>query len=333
MADKKFNPHIRGLIFGSLIGDAMGIQFEFYEKNLINIPDNLTYKKSHFLPIEACNWSDDGDNIILLLDTIIESRFTEQCICKKIDYFLYARKLKNWLINGIPELGTTTGIGCGNTIYTVVNHPDFETDPHKSSNEIFLKTKSSSNGAIMKISAISLSSNDENIVIENTINVCKVTHSSPLAISSCIAINIILYRIIHNKFSPFNINEVEATINKIISKILKMSLLKGDEIKEFIKHIRFDHIESIKLDEEFKVGYTLKTMACAFWVLRNNIIGYEKLLKKIYSQGGDTDTNGCVAGAVAGCILGVYSLPINWFNDLKNKDFVDEKIKKIELLF
>ena len=43
MANKKSNPCISGLVFGALIGDAMGIQFEFYEKKLINIPHNLSY--------------------------------------------------------------------------------------------------------------------------------------------------------------------------------------------------------------------------------------------------------------------------------------------------
>ena len=84
----------------------MGIQYEFYAKDLINVSNRLSYRPSHFLPIKAGSWSDDGDNLLLLLRTINESK------TQTLDYMAYAKKKKHWALNGISELGQTTGVGC-----------------------------------------------------------------------------------------------------------------------------------------------------------------------------------------------------------------------------
>ena len=114
---------LKNIAYGSLIGDAMGIQYEFYSRELIDVPYELKYNPSHFLPIEAGRWSDDGDNVLLVIDTLLESK------SKIFDYMLFSKKLYNWVHNGIQELGDKTGVGCGNTVYMCVTDNDFLNNP------------------------------------------------------------------------------------------------------------------------------------------------------------------------------------------------------------
>ena len=45
-------------------------------------------------------------------------------------------------------------------------------------------------------------------------------------------------------------------------------------------------------------------------------------------QGGDADSNACVAGAMLGCKLGLEMMPESWKMGLKHKDWLDEKIDR-----
>nr|QBK89453.1 MAG: ADP-ribosylglycohydrolase [Mimivirus LCMiAC02] len=314
---------IKGLVYGGLIGDAMGVQFEFLPTEQVKIPSKLTYENSPFLNIEHGRWSDDGDNIILLLQTMTE------CNNSKIKFhMLYAKKLKFWANNGICELGDKTSIGCGNTVYTTVCDKIFEKDPHKAAFNTYQKRKSNSNGAIMKIAPLGMLS-DEQEIITNTINVSKVTHYSTLSQAACLSITLLIHYIITERFNPFDSNETLKIIDHIINKVFKnVESLTLYEKQEFVKYIRVKKLDDLDLNEEFNVTYCLKTLGTAFWALCNIHKSYKYLMKNIYSKGGDTDTNGAVAGAIVGCCKGYTGLPENWLKNLKYKEYIEKQIKK-----
>jgi len=311
---------MKSLVYGALIGDAMGVQFEFYEKKNIKPLLILEYNDSQVLPIKAGCWSDDGDNVLLLLQVMKERKHTDI-----VSYKEYAKKLMYWLNNGIPELGHTTSIGCGNTMLTVISHPYFDENPFKASEVVNIKKPSLSNGSIMKIAILGLSSLNEDIVIQNTIEITKVIHNNNLTIAVSLSITLIIYYIYnHNQtYNIYDAYKLQLLIQKVFCIICKNINLNQEDKIELLKHMSFTEISDIKLDEEFKIGYCLKTMACAFWALRNIHKGFEKLMETIYYEGGDADTNGCVVGAILSLIFGFDALPTMWIKELKNKEYVE----------
>ena len=59
------------------------------------------------------------------------------------------------------------------------------------------------------------------------------------------------------------------------------------------------------------MGYTLKAMQVALWcALRAP--DFEEAMVAVVSAGGDTDTNGAVAGAVLGARFGCRAIPPRW---------------------
>lgn len=48
----------------------------------------------------------------------------------QVDYKDIARRIKNWMKHGIPELGDFGGLGLGRTTATVLRQKKYEDDPH-----------------------------------------------------------------------------------------------------------------------------------------------------------------------------------------------------------
>ena len=59
------------------------------------------------------------------------------------------------------------------------------------------------------------------------------------------------------------------------------------------------------------MGYTLKAMQVALWCARR-AADFEEALVAVVNAGGDTDTNGAVAGAVLGARFGLAAVPERW---------------------
>jgi ADP-ribosyl-[dinitrogen reductase] hydrolase len=71
------------------------------------------------------------------------------------------------------------------------------------------------------------------------------------------------------------------------------------------------------------MGYTLKTMQVGLWAL---VRGWdlEASLIGVIEAGGDTDTNGAVAGAALGCRDGLEAIPQRWLDRAPGRDRVLE---------
>jgi len=77
----------------------------------------------------------------------------------------------------------------------------------------------------------------------------------------------------------------------------------------------YEDLGELELDDPMDMGYTLKTMQVAVWCSRRDA-SFEQTLVDIVAAGGDTDTNGAVAGAVMGAREGASRIPARWAGNL-----------------
>jgi hypothetical protein len=54
----------------------------------------------------------------------------------QFDKMLFAHKMLAWCRKGFPELGDSGGMGRGMTTVKVLEHPDYQTDPHQVGGQI-----------------------------------------------------------------------------------------------------------------------------------------------------------------------------------------------------
>jgi hypothetical protein len=71
------------------------------------------------------------------------------------------------------------------------------------------------------------------------------------------------------------------------------------------------------------MGYTLKAMQVGLWALRQKL-SFKEVLVEVVEAGGDTDTNGAVAGAVMGARVGLSGIPPRWRDNIRDPDYLIE---------
>lgn len=63
-------------------------------------------------------------------------------------------------------------------------------------------------------------------------------------------------------------------------------------------------------------GHCVHSYRLALWALNNYQLGFEDALSAVIATGGDTDTNGAIAGAMLGAALGINAIPDRWIDQL-----------------
>jgi ADP-ribosylglycohydrolase len=305
---------IKGLIFGQAVGDALGLSTEFLSKrdvSLVYKNSNITYdnilQDEHRKMWKKGEWTDDTDMCIIIFKHLLNSKDFQ------VDEKILAKDLKYWYLNGlkIDENYTKPSCGIGRNIGRVLNDIEFLNNPKLSS--LIISLNCPSNGAVMRSSFISLFPN----YINNTINSCKITHYSEDCVISCLFLVILLKKILENDVIDDDDKGIDSKIDEVL---LFIEELKYDT-EELKKYINVKSLDELKLNEN--IGYTYKPLGCAIYALKNYNNSFYDTLQNIIKEGGDADTNCCVAGSLLGSYIGYDKIEKFLIDGLHNKIFLD----------
>ncbi|ELR10481.1 hypothetical protein VC83_01820 [Pseudogymnoascus destructans] len=114
------------------------------------------------------------------------------------------------------------------------------------------------------------------------------------------------------------------------------STLKGEEYR---KYCYAKTLRELELDDK-TMGYVLKCLSSAVLTLRfatREGLGldtrstglFETLISNLIMQGGDADTNACVAGALVGSWVGYSRLPLHWSKGMRNAEWLVAKAETL----
>ena len=119
--DPRLVDRLLGCIYGQALGDAYGLSTEFEDRedvarkypncSLIPFPDYVL--TGHNRRWMRGDWTDDTDQWILILLTLMFHDGDER---------VFAQKLTNWIYYGYPELGDHGGMGLGANVSQVIRH-------------------------------------------------------------------------------------------------------------------------------------------------------------------------------------------------------------------
>ena len=365
---------IKGIIYGGAIGDALGLATEFMSRNDINKHyENIkifTYsdivQDYHRSIWKKGDWTDDTDQTIIIMKSIIEDSV--------FNTNTYANKLIELINNGLPECDDTKSHGVGNSITLWWGDKYALSNPHKAGLRAFIynpfnQMSNESNGGIMKSSVLAtVNFNNIDDVIKNTINMCSVTHPSPICVYSCIVLNYIIAQLIKTSdrskkmITDIMFNSIKETkdyiedyINQFKQNISDILLEENDDddmlesIKEIIRKkydsvinnittksivskietcFYYGSIELCELDKH--IGHTLKPFICAIYALDKALNGesFEQIISNIILEGGDADTNCTVAGSMLGAFYGYTNIPSSYVNDLVYESVLNNYVEK-----
>ena len=175
--------------------------------------------------------------------------------------------------------------------------------------------KAAGNGAVMRCAPVAIRwRQDDAALVRNTAASAAVTHWDPRCVWSAVFVNLAVASLLRESpggelrlveraervrealgsaLAPFGI---DATVPTAV-----MEALDAADVTE-PKDLALDGLD---------MGYTLKAMQVALWCARR-AADFEDALVAVVSAGGDTDTNGAVAGAVLGARFGLGAVPERW---------------------
>ncbi len=337
-----------GLVYGQCIGDAVGLATEFRSKRDVAVDyrtGEFTERKythdrrvdsRHSLRWKRADFTDDSDQLLVLMDSFVSNGM-------RADSKDFLMRLTAWVNHGfIDEHGRRIKrpMGIGQTIHNVTSAAATDHDAARNVWECSGRTFAA-NGAVMRTAIAAVPHfTDIAAVIEDTVTMARATHYDPRAVASCIATTVVLATVLQHAatYEPMDaLQPVEDLIDMGIGKAIAWLRLHSpvdvvagsadsdadsDTDTTFVPyslphaehdlrtHTRSDmSLKHLHLDESKAIGYTYKCLGSAFVSLRAlGSSGFVGAMCDLVAEGGDADTNGAVAGALMGCVLGYKAL-------------------------
>lgn len=292
---------IAGVLWGQALGDALGLPAEhrsreWCEKKYPNggpFRFERVERPSRGEVFEAGAWSDDTDQALILVDSWLEHR--------AVNPQDIAARLLTW---------AKTQKGMGSHTRKVLEHPDFATDPYRASRAVWVARdcQAAPNGAVMRSAVCGLFGKTPQETANIAADMAKVTHFDPRCGVSAVIVAVTVHHLIRGMRMDMAMASAQAHAKAYGSMVVADSTIYHDLIKG----------GGVRVDGDTQ-GYTFTTLGVAtvhaelFALLQPRPEDTKSLflltLGKIIREGGDTDTNAAVTGALLGAAVGFDGLP------------------------
>ena len=299
---------IKGAIIGLLIGDALGVPYEFHDPISIPRYDEIEFepppyfRRSH-VGVPVGTYSDDGAQALILLNTLLE--------CGKFDATHFAESLVDWYNDGFMAVGRKVfdvGIQTASSIRELKRgvEPLLAVGADEYSN---------GNGSLMRVLPLALWHRGSDLeLIADAFDQSSVTHGHLRSKLCCALYCLWARRILQNVENAWE-NAVET-----LCKIFPENTIENIEFETRI--FPKDAIYDVKGS-----GYVVDSLRVARWANGNK--SYEETVKAAISLGNDTDTTACIAGGIAGLKFGVDLIPTRWRENLRGAELYEPLIEKL----
>ena len=300
---------LKGAIYGLLVGDAVGVSYEFllaeqlpaYDQIEMLPPNNFAKTYPH---IPVGTWSDDGAQALCLLDSLLYKN--------KMDTEDFMKRICNWYQCGymavdfqVFDVGVQTAEAIRNYLSGV---PLLQV----ANNDVL----ANGNGSLMRVLPLAIWHQGSDIqLIEDAYAQSHVTHAH-LRSKVCCALYCLWARSILNGL------DIEAAWSDAVTKLRAYLKDKPDDLEQLEYYIRPDELE-----KGTGSGYVVDCLKSARYALQQTT--YQDVIKTAIAFGRDTDTTACVAGGIAGLYFGFDSIPESWLAQLRAKDLVEPLLVKL----
>ena len=279
----------RGVILGLAAGNLLGLPVESESRNAIarRYPDGVT----EIDPLEKSRPMDDD---------LAQAVELGEALLGGGDYIAdFAQRLVRWR--------RENGRGIGITTNAVINLLEQGHRPPEAARRIYARNQIAPNGGLMRCAPIALARHSNPaLLVKDSAATCAVTHYAPTCQWSCIILNTAIALLLKG-------------VTPSVKELAEAAVADGApaEVRDWIMAVG-DDIGDLPLDEGL-IGHTLLCLQTGIWAWQTPL-NFEDALASVVSAGGDTDTNGAVAGAVLGARYGASAIPQRWLDCLPQRE-------------
>ncbi|KAJ3167127.1 hypothetical protein HDU88_002464 [Geranomyces variabilis] len=198
---------IRGCIFGSALGDAMGLATEFMSKDTAyaiyggeSDEPPLSFER-FYIDSHRKNWipgdfTDDTDQHMILLSTVLAGRPMPAFSSTE-----FARRLYAWSCTGLLTLRKPS-LGIGATVGSVLSQPGYTSHPIATACEMWVRggKRAAANGAVMRVAGLGcVEFWSESVVVKNAVASARCTHADPRCVFSAVVVAVLVARMLREE--------------------------------------------------------------------------------------------------------------------------------------
>ncbi len=292
---------IAGGLIGLMVGDALGVPYEFHSASSIPIENEIEFEPPHgfrraHAGVPIGTFSDDSAQALILLNTLLE--------CEKLDVKHFANGLVDWYDRGFMAVdGKVFDVGIQTRAAILELKSGVE--------PIFaggIDEFSNGNGSLMRVLPLALWHRGSDAeLIEDAELQSRVTHAHPRSQVCCA-----LYCL----WARYLLNDSGDAWNKAAELASDYYKNHEDKFAQLETHIRpFDEHETNGS------GYVVDALFSAKAACEKN--SFEETVKAAIKFGNDTDTTACIAGGIAGLKYGIDAIPSRWRENLRGKELYE----------
>lgn len=301
---------IIGGIIGLLVGDAVGVPYEFHEAQslppieLIEMVPPSNFQRAHFgTPVGT--WSDDGALALCLLASLLD--------CHRLDPDDLGQRFVNWYRSGylaVDNCVFDVGVRTANAIFAIESGtPSLLAG--------ITSQQSRGNGSLMRTLPLVLwhQGSDSELIIDAHLQ-SQTTHGDPYC-QICCALYCLWAR-----YTLDRIPDPWHTASTILRSVYRSTN------PDFLAILDW----AIRPDDPAAgtgSGYVIDALRSARMVMAND--SYELVVKHAIALGKDTDTTACIAGGIAGIRDGISAIPDRWRKQLRGQEIFQPLLDRLLL--
>lgn len=299
---------LRGGIYGLLIGDALGVPYEFSRaedlppRAEIEMQPPAGFARAHGR-VPPGTWSDDGAQALCLLASLLERG--------RLDLDDFSAKLVAWYDQGylaVDGFVFDVGVQTGRALRALTaGAAPREAGP--------AEERDNGNGSLMRVLPLALwHAGSDAELVHDAYEQSRVTHGHARSRVACAIYCLWARRTL----------EGDAEAWGSATSALRAMIAPGSAEEEALEgHVRPDDDP-----EGSGSGYVIDTLRSARQVAGAHG-SYEGIVKAAVALGNDTDTTACVAGGLAGVRHGEEGIPERWRGALRGRDLVDPLVEAL----
>lgn len=302
-----FRERVAGGMFGLLIGDALGVPYEFRKPEDLppNVPTGYCpppdFDRAH-ASVPPGTWSDDGAQALCLLASLLDQQ--------RFDPNDFGQRIVRWYEEGylavdgiVFDIGVTTGKAIQSLKAGV---PALEAGPRD--------VMDNGNGSLMRVLPLALwHTGSLDALVSDAHDQSAVTHGHARS-KVCCALYAIWARMI--------VLEVDDPWTQALTHLRHIYTNAPVFLEELEWSVRPE-----QFDTGTGSGYVVDSLRSAH--IASRAADFGGVIRAAVAFGHDTDTTACIAGGIAGVKMGVEAIPIEWRAQLRGQDLFEPLLTRL----
>ena len=295
----------RGAMLGVTVGNLLGLPVEGRSRHRIR--EQFPQGVREISPAEMAKpLDDDPAQSVELAEALLEGGDPVE---------RFAARLVAWSV--------LNGRGMGRTTRQSINQLRDKVPPPIAAYAVYrAKGENAPNGGIMRCAPVAIArARQPELLIRDTADTCAVSHYAPASQWSCVIVNAAIAVLLTGGVPD-------------LKKLLEAA--RADGCPDLVAEARGAGVPTGFLENALRgrsspgdtrwmrgnrgpSGHTVLTMQAGLWAATSPL-NFEDALIALVNSGGDTDTNGALAGAVLGARYGASAIPLRWTTHVPQRD-------------